>query len=86
MIINDFKTLEKKVLQFVSEQEGFNNASPEKVSAFKEDELYYMVIYGDDLMAGIAGSGKTLEETYTDFTKQWKLLKGFEWLEKNRTA
>ena len=43
-----------------------------------------MVIYGDNLWSGIAGTGETPDLAYSDFLRSWDRYKGFEWIDKNR--
>lgn len=35
------------------------------------DGNMYCVLYGEDLMAGVAGFGATMEDAHRDFDKNW---------------
>ena len=76
--------LKRRVLEFVKGQPGYDEKKHEKLDAFCEDKNTYMVIYGDNLWSGIAGTGDTPDLAYSDFVRSWERYKGFEWIDKNR--
>ena len=78
------EALKRRVLEFVKAQAGYDEKKHEKLDAFCEDKDTYMVIYGENLWSGIAGTGITPDLAYNDFIRSWERYKGFDWIEKNR--
>ena len=72
--------LQKMVLDFVKKDEGYNKTRKQKLKVHCDDKNTWGVIYGENLMEGIAGYGETPELSFADFVRSWKQLKGFEWI------
>jgi len=83
-MIDQKEKLKQRVMDYVRSQPGYNAKDHEALDAFCEDKENYMVIYGEDLMAGIAGVGETPDLAFNDFVRSWKELNGFDWIKKNR--
>ena len=81
---NDFEALKNRVREFLEGQPDYSQKPIEKLEVDQEDEHTVSVVYGDNPWAGIAGLGANIDQAYDDFVTNWKRLKGFEWIEKNR--
>lgn len=81
---HDFEVLKNRVQEFLEGQPDYSQKPIEKLEVTQGDEQDVTVIYGDNLWAGIAGLGSNTDQAYDDFVTNWKRLKGFEWIEKNR--
>lgn len=82
--IEELDNLKEGVLSFVEAQEGFKGMH-ENVSAFAGD-IEWVVIYGEDFQRGIGAVGLDAPDAYEAFVRTWYRLKGFDWIQKNRTG
>jgi hypothetical protein len=80
----EIATLRNKVLAFLKKQPGYERYSSENLRAFQEDRKTIGVTFGDNIQAGIAGFGSTVDEGYADFVRSWGEFNGFEWIKENK--
>jgi hypothetical protein len=78
VLLESCKFLEQQVKRFIEQQTG---RCSYRLQA-GVDEAHVYVMYGNDLVNGIAGFGRTASEALINFKQEWHKWKGEEWIEK----
>jgi hypothetical protein len=78
ILLESCKYLEQQVKRFVEQQ---TSRIKYRLQAGVDDDHVY-VMYGNDLVSGIAGFGRTATEALINFKQEWYKWKGEEWIEK----
>lgn len=83
MTDSSIKMLTNQVQTFLKRQAGYEKYSTQHIDIFDDGGGVTGIVFGKDLQAGIAGFGKSVDEAYSDFVRNWQKWKGFEWIEKH---
>lgn len=78
--------LTTRVQAFLEQQPGYDRYASERLEVVDDGDPYLGVIFGIDMMKGLCGFGKSVDEAYKAFMRNWKELHGFEWIEKNKSS
>jgi hypothetical protein len=72
MAANDKELLKERVLQYLKQQNHFDET--QSVRVFYDNDLYF-ILYEAEVPTGIAGFGETIDGAFNDFTDNWSMYK-----------